>query len=102
MTVQPPDAQLALCAQTSPDIFFPDDTDRETLSKAKQVCASCPVRVECLTYAVEAFGKTSDWGVWGGSTKFDRTKMRRDRKQILIHLKKLEREFHDSNKEGKA
>jgi WhiB family redox-sensing transcriptional regulator len=101
MSIPPPNAQLALCAQTNPDLFFPDDTDREMLSKARQVCARCPVRVECLTYAVESFGKTSDWGIWGGSTKFDRTKMRRDRKLIIIHLRKLEREFHDKDKKDK-
>jgi transcription factor WhiB len=36
-----------------------------------EICDSCPVRPECLRYALEAtFGA---WGVWGGTTGVERT-----------------------------
>jgi WhiB family redox-sensing transcriptional regulator len=42
---------------------------------AKQVCAECPVRSECLQYALE---ENIDHGVWGGASERQRRKMRRE------------------------
>lgn len=55
--------QRALCTQTDPDSFFPEKGES---SEAKQVCMSCPVRVDCLDYAL-ANGEQS--GIWGGLTE---------------------------------
>jgi WhiB family transcriptional regulator, redox-sensing transcriptional regulator len=44
--------------------------------EAKNVCAGCPVRVDCLEYALvnnEAFG------IWGGTSYKQRRKLRKDR-----------------------
>lgn len=51
----------ALCAQTDPEVFFPEKgiPTRE----AKRVCASCPVQEECLEYALK---NDERFGVWGG------------------------------------
>lgn len=60
-----------LCAETDPDLFFPIDEDNVKggayahLSRALQVCARCPVQVQCLN---EALDKDIRWGIWGGST----------------------------------
>jgi WhiB family redox-sensing transcriptional regulator len=75
--VAPPNDKLALCAQTDPDLFFPDDKDREKLSQAKAVCKRCPVQLECLNYALTEFSRSSDWGVWGGTDPFERRQLRR-------------------------
>lgn len=64
----------ALCAQVDPEIFFPEA--RETNKAAKRVCAGCPVRTECLEYALSA---SHVWGVWGGLSETERRRFRHGR-----------------------
>lgn len=56
-----PWAAQAACARSSPDLFFPNRGG--SVRQAKAVCKTCPVRTECLDYALR-------WhiahGVWGG------------------------------------
>ena len=54
------------CTQTDPEIFFPPPGHEPI--EALAICATCPVRVECATYAT----KTGQYGVWGGTTTEDR------------------------------
>jgi WhiB family transcriptional regulator, redox-sensing transcriptional regulator len=63
--------ERALCTQADPEIFFPPKGDPGT--EAKQICASCPVREECLTYAIEADEK---FGIWGGLNRAARLHVR--------------------------
>ena len=44
--------------------------------KAKAVCASCPVRLECLNYAV---ARPEKYGTWGGLNEDERSAERRRR-----------------------
>lgn len=62
----------ALCAQTDPEMFFPDrgGSSRE----AKKVCAECDVREQCLAYALAHDVRV---GVWGGLTSRERRRLRR-------------------------
>lgn len=60
----------ALCAQTDPEIFFPDRGG--STRSAKKVCARCPVRDECLEYALE-HGERH--GIWGGKSERERRKL---------------------------
>lgn len=64
------DGPLA-CRQpgVDPDLFFPSSPAEHRL--AASLCAMCPARPACLTYAVELH--TSD-GVWGG-VLFERGKV---------------------------
>lgn len=56
----------ALCREVDGDLFFPTE-GREHLAEAKRLCAGCPVRTQCLTFALEG---NERFGVWGGlSTK---------------------------------
>ena len=64
------DWSLAVCAQTDPDAFTPDPGDPVWM--AKQVCAECPIREECLAYAVE---RREPSGVWGGLSARERKKL---------------------------
>lgn len=58
-----------LCAQTDPEIFFPDKGG--SVREPKQVCRACTVRVECLEYALE---NDDRFGVWGGFSREEREK----------------------------
>jgi WhiB family redox-sensing transcriptional regulator len=45
-----------------------------TTTKARAICAVCPVRQECLEYAL---ADTELAGVWGGTSERERKTMRR-------------------------
>lgn len=64
----------ALCAQTDPEAFFPEVG--ETSTPALRVCQACPVRQQCLEWALT---NNEIFGVWGGTTPNDRRKLRRAR-----------------------
>jgi len=56
----------AACKAEQPDALFVRGAEQ---NKAKQVCAGCPVRTECLA---EALDNQIEWGVWGGMTERER------------------------------
>lgn len=62
----------ALCAQTDPEAFFPEKGG--STRDAKRVCGSCPVRDECLDYAMDHDEK---FGIWGGLSERERRRLRR-------------------------
>ena len=62
----------ALCAQTDPDIFLPDKGG--STRDAKRICAACPVRQECLDFALAQ--ESNPAGIWGGRSVQERRKMR--------------------------
>ncbi|HET6859312.1 MAG TPA: WhiB family transcriptional regulator [Streptomyces sp.] len=49
--------------------FFPLPRDHEAIAEAKELCSLCPVRRDCLNYALENVLKE---GVWGGLTEAER------------------------------
>ncbi|HUK68238.1 MAG TPA: WhiB family transcriptional regulator [Streptosporangiaceae bacterium] len=57
----------ALCAQVDPDLWFPADGSSATAATARRICAGCPVRAECLDYAVTLEPLPLD-GIWAGLT----------------------------------
>jgi WhiB family transcriptional regulator, redox-sensing transcriptional regulator len=63
---------FALCSKTDPDLWFSAGAIEHKL--AKRVCRSCPVRKECLLYAMDA---PIDHGIWGGLTERERRRVRR-------------------------
>jgi len=63
-----------LCLQVDPDAFFP--ASGHSAVPAKQVCARCEVRAECLEWALTH----DEWGVWGGLSERERRPLRRQRK----------------------
>lgn len=69
----------ALCRDTDPDLFFPVGTTGQALvqiERAKSVCGECPVRCECLEFALET---NQDAGIWGGTSEDERRLLRRQR-----------------------
>lgn len=68
----------ALCAQTGPDVFFPEKPG-QNVTKARAICAMCPVRIECGDHAVHLEGNTSQehrHGAWAGLSARQRTNQR--------------------------
>ncbi len=62
----------AACRDMDTDVFFP--LSDEEAGPAKAVCATCPVRAECLEFAMTT--RQPD-GVWGGLTEAERRRLRR-------------------------
>lgn len=65
---------LAVCRR--PDapnyLFFPGRGDTKTMTRAKAVCARCPVHEACLKFALAIDAP----GVWGGTSEVERERMR--------------------------
>ena len=72
-------AARGACRQSDPDLFFPvaaRGPALRQLARAKSVCERCPVRVQCLEYALQS---GQSFGVWGGASAEERRLMRRRR-----------------------
>jgi WhiB family redox-sensing transcriptional regulator len=59
-------SRQARCNEARPDELFVRGAAQ---NRAKQMCAGCPVRTECLA---EALDNQVEWGVWGGMTERER------------------------------
>lgn len=75
----PADAELswqetALCAQTGPELFFPEPGS--STREAKFLCGMCEGRVACLEYALR---HDERFGVWGGLSEQERYALKRRR-----------------------
>lgn len=66
----------AACRDADTDVFFPVSESQSDAAKA--ICAVCPVREECLEYALEV--RPGD-GVWGGLTATERHRLIRRRQK---------------------
>lgn len=66
----------AACAPHPKEWWFPDG-DRRTIwhqsARAKTICNTCPVREECLAYAIE---NDERYGIWGGTSQRERRRLR--------------------------
>jgi WhiB family redox-sensing transcriptional regulator len=78
------------CRDLDPDLFFPPVEAESSEQRharegaAKAVCSSCPVRQECLTWALT---NRERLGVWGGHTERERqllTASRRSRTARVV------------------
>jgi WhiB family redox-sensing transcriptional regulator len=65
----------ARCRSLSPGEFFP--SDGVGVDQARKVCAECPVKAECLDYALTY---RIDHGVWGGCSERERRRLLRSRR----------------------
>ena len=68
----------AVCGGVRAWLFFGPEGETEQERrirerKAKAVCASCPVRAECLDYALEHYVRC---GIWGGLNETERFRER--------------------------
>ena len=66
-----------LCRGASPVDFFP--STGAGVDAARRVCMQCPVRVQCLDYALN---HQIDHGVWGGTSERERRRILRRRRRV--------------------
>jgi WhiB family redox-sensing transcriptional regulator len=67
----------AACTEHDPEIFFPSGATGpawQELERAKAICRRCPVRVDCLQWALDT-GQAA--GVWGGLSENERRRCSR-------------------------
>ncbi|HEY0450848.1 WhiB family transcriptional regulator [Actinophytocola sp.] len=70
---------LAACRDSDPELFFPVSEvgpGARQVADAKAVCARCPVRSQCLDYAID--NRLTD-GIFGGTTEAERRQLARRR-----------------------
>lgn len=60
------------------ELFF-DDLKKSNVTKARKICASCPVLEECRAFAIP---REDEYGVWGGLTANQRRLIRRGRLKV--------------------
>lgn len=82
-----PWAPQAACKWTPPGFMFPE-TPGPQMVQALALCNGskedgtrpCPVRMECLAYAMRT---KQEYGIWGGTTETDRRNYKRHRRTTL-------------------
>ena len=73
--------QEAACKDVAdPDIFFPEQGQWKKGIAAKAICAGCPVKDECLDYAIE-YEQGDRYGIWGGMNTKERWEHERELKR---------------------
>lgn len=68
LTEQPEWREEAVCTETDPELFFPSSSSGSS-RKVKEVCFSCPVREQCLQFALD---NGERFGIWGGLSEMER------------------------------
>ncbi len=77
------------CSKSDPDVFFPEeflnlDPKAKPIysyeKEAKLLCSECPYKMRCLEYALK---NQFEQGIWGGTTEYDRKKLRRVARKAL-------------------
>ena len=62
------------CNGLDPALFYPDQGG--DAATPKRICSTCPVRVQCLEYALLT---NERHGIWGGVSERERRRMRAER-----------------------
>lgn len=68
----------ARCRGVDPELFMPLRKGLLPVD-AMRTCVQCPVRLDCLQTALESNDPTADLGVWGGTTRRSRDRIRSGR-----------------------
>jgi len=80
LPIPPAWVSRGLCAQTDPEAFFPEKGG--ATAPAKRICAACPVRAECLAWALE---NGERFGIWGGTSYLERRRLQRQQQRRQQH-----------------
>jgi WhiB family transcriptional regulator, redox-sensing transcriptional regulator len=65
-------ACASLPARKADRIFFPHRVGSS--KRARVICTRCPIRTECLAFALE---RGEAFGIWGGTSERERLKLRK-------------------------
>ena len=75
-----PWAADAACAEVDPDLWYPEKGGYHTGHQAKLICngdddrPACPVRDQCLAYAMDPANEIND-GIWAGLSSRQRKRL---------------------------
>jgi WhiB family transcriptional regulator, redox-sensing transcriptional regulator len=94
-------ARNAQCKEAGLDTMFVRGAEQ---NRAKNVCAGCPVKMECLA---EALDSKLEWGVWGGMTERERRAVLKKRPNVtswrrLFEAARAEQLAHHQNAQAAA
>lgn len=74
---QEPWYEDAACSSYAAEVFFPPPDVPSAANAAKAICEACPVREECLSFALDT---AQAEGVWGAMDAGERRRLRRRRR----------------------
>ena len=66
---------LGACRDRDTDLWFPEQNSNyrdRRVKTALDICAACPVRAECMDFAI----RTNQVGIWGGTTERERKRIK--------------------------
>ena len=66
------------CRAYPPAVFFP--SDGAGVEIARRICETCPVKAQCLEYALE---QRVEHGVWGGCSERERRRIAKRRRAAV-------------------
>ncbi|MEV6318592.1 WhiB family transcriptional regulator [Streptomyces sp. NPDC051776] len=91
-------SERAICRAGDPDELF---VEGALQNRAKATCVGCPVRTECLAYALD---HRVEFGVWGGMTERERRALLRRRPTVTSWRRLLDtaRAEHGKARPGAA
>lgn len=73
----------AACRGVDQSLFIPDVGARDhRYDPARAICATCPVRIECLEYALAI---DESFGMWGGMSPKERNAYREEQRLTRIN-----------------
>ncbi|RNL77617.1 WhiB family transcriptional regulator [Nocardioides marmorisolisilvae] len=67
----------AACLEADPELFFPigeSPTAQRQIEEAREICANCPVRRPCLSFALKT---NVQYGIWAGTVPVERARLRK-------------------------
>jgi WhiB family redox-sensing transcriptional regulator len=68
----------AACAETDPELWFPELDSLWRVRQAKNICDKCPVKQQCLDYAQKNAFKE---GIWGGLSPTERHRLSKEKRK---------------------
>lgn len=76
--------QLARCAYTDPEEFFPENIENKRMRRTvphalEQLCGQCRVKDQCLEFAMEH----DLIGIWGGTTDYTRDQLKKQTNKTM-------------------
>ena len=86
--------EFGACLEADPELFFPvaaHGPARDEIARAKEVCATCRVRRQCLQFALAT---RQMHGVWGGTTE--------DERQLHARAEREQREQRPRTRTGRG
>ncbi|GGY12305.1 WhiB family transcriptional regulator [Streptomyces minutiscleroticus] len=88
--------QKGACRTADPDELFVEGAAQR---RAKEICTGCPVRTECLAYALD---HRIEYGVWGGMTERERRALLRRRTTVTSWWNLLETARTEHQQQARA